>query len=248
MDDVDEAIESAIKNIRNAPQEEPIQKETMKRAFENRVSEDVSNDEADDRKAPVISRKFAKFRSPAPRSDSQRSGKLKIKSVSSSGKPPSGVNKSRDTGKYFSEKTRITPSSGGTSSGPALIGGMKVNSLKHRVKLMPGSGKKSVGKLSLSNSSRKKMDGQSSSLNGSVRGKLNNISRLTGRKGSANPRPTIAMPGKFLTKPMPPTGSTGFSGRLSSPNVQLLANRSGGFGSASSLPRKKATISTKSAK
>ena len=44
MDDVDEAIESAIKNIGNAPQEEPDQKETMKRAFENRVSEDVSND------------------------------------------------------------------------------------------------------------------------------------------------------------------------------------------------------------
>lgn len=45
------------------------QKEKEKKKATPKLSEDVSIDEPEDRKAPVISRKFAKFRSPIMRSE-----------------------------------------------------------------------------------------------------------------------------------------------------------------------------------
>lgn len=172
---------------------------------------------------------------------SQRSGKIKIKSLAS-GKPPSGVNKSRETGKNSSDKTRVTPSSGVSSNGPTQVG-VKMNALRHRVKLMPGSGKKGGGRISLSNNSRKRIDDQLSpknSLNGS-RAKYMGVQKNSARKGSANPRPSIAVPGRLLAKPMPASGSLGSPGGM-------MPTRSTGNFNTSSLPRKKATISTKSQK
>ena len=101
----------------------------------------------------VISEDKKKFKKVVKKSP-KGINKIKFKKIDLQNRVVNASIKAKDISRNLSEKYRVTQSSADTSTGPNSVG-LRMASLKQRVKLMPGSGKKSA-KISATSSNSQK--------------------------------------------------------------------------------------------